>query len=412
MGKPVLEVLSPAGDFNRLIMAVKYGADAVYLAGQQFGMRAAAGNFTDDGLLQAVSYCHARGVKVYVTCNTMPRNDELAQLPEFLAFLQQAGVDAVIIGDIGVMAVAKRAAPQLPVHISTQAGIVNYESACAFHEMGASRVILARELSFEEIAEIRAKVPPALELEAFAHGSMCVSFSGRCLLSNYLTGRDANAGACAQPCRWKYHLVEEKRPGEYLQITQDGGTHILNSRDLCMIDYLPDFISAGINSLKIEGRMKSAYYTAVVTNAYRHAADAAMAGRPLKAVWRDEVNKVSHRPYSTGFFFNKQGPGQHETDAHYFSDCDVVAQVEQCDTQGNAMLSQRNKFFKGDRLTLLTPDDEPISFTVEYMEGEDGAELAETPHPMMKIRMKLPIPAAKYALLRKEKPAGDAPPQS
>ena len=399
-----IEVLAPAGDMERLIMALTYGADAVYLAGTRFGMRAAAGNFSSDGeLAEAVRMCHEKGVKVYVTCNAIPRNSDVEALPDFLRLLQQTGVDAVIAADVGVMAMAEKYAPDVKLHISTQAGIANYETARTFYNMGASRVILARELSLEDIALIRAKTPPELELEAFVHGSMCMSFSGRCLLSNYLAGRDANQGACAQPCRWKYHVVEERRPGEYMEISEDGGTYIFNSRDMCMIDYIPQLIQAGVDSMKIEGRMKSSYYAAVITNAYRHAADAAMEGRPLEQVWRDEVNKVSHREYSTGFFFDKNGPGQFYENAMYFTDCDVVAIVESCREDGSAVLRQRNKFYAGDTVELLTPEGEPVSFKVEHIFDKDGEEIDSTPHPTMEIHIKLPHYAPKYSILRKAK---------
>ena len=272
MAEKTIELLSPAGDMERLRMSLAYGADAVYLAGPDFGMRSFAGNFTPEELRQAVELCHSRGVAVHVTCNTMPRNDEAARLPEWLEFLQAAGVDAAILADVGVLSLLKKHAPGVKAHISTQASVSNYQAAAAWYELGASRVILARELSLDEIREIRAKAPPALELEAFVHGAMCVSYSGRCLLSNYMTGRDANRGACAQPCRYQYALVEEKRPGEYFPIGEDaGGAFILNSRDMCMIDHVPELMDAGLDSLKIEGRAKSAYYAAIVTAAYRHA---------------------------------------------------------------------------------------------------------------------------------------------
>jgi putative protease len=399
-----IEVLAPAGDMERLTMALTYGADAVYLAGTRFGMRAAAGNFSADGeLAAAVNMCREKGVKVYVTCNAIPRNDDVQALPDFLRMLQHLGVDAIIAADVGVMAMAKKYAPDVKLHISTQAGIANYETARTFYDMGASRVILARELSLEDIALIRAKTPPELELEAFVHGSMCMSFSGRCLLSNYLAGRDANKGACAQPCRWKYHVVEERRPGEYMEISEDGGTYIFNSRDMCMIDHIPQLIPAGVDSMKIEGRMKSSYYAAVITNAYRHAADAAMAGRELEQVWRDEVNKVSHREYSTGFFFDSAGPGQFYENAMYFTDCDVVAIVDSCQDDGNAVLRQRNKFYAGDTVELLTPDGEPVSFKAEHIFDKDGVEIESTPHPTMELHIKLPRWAPKYSILRKAK---------
>ena len=299
-----LELLSPAGDMERLRMSVAYGADAVYLAGRQYGMRSFAGNFSRDELKEAADFCSAHGVAVHVTCNTMPRNDEIDALPEYLAYLQEIGVSAVIVGDVGVLSLAKRYAPKVKVHISTQASVTNYQAATAWHDLGASRVILARELTLDEISAIRAKTPQALELEAFVHGAMCVSYSGRCVLSNYMSGRDASRGACAQPCRYKYALMEEQRPGEFFPVEEDErGTYIFNSKDMRMIDHVPELLAAGLDSLKIEGRAKSAYYAAVVTGAYRHAVDAALAGEPLDPVWRSELDKVSHRPYSEGFYY-------------------------------------------------------------------------------------------------------------
>ena len=398
-----IELLSPAGDTERLVMALTYGADAVYLAGRRFGMRAAAGNFTPDEMEKAVLMAHGAGVKVYVTCNNVLRNDEIRELPPFLEALADVGADGIICADFGVLTLAKKYAPRVAVHISTQAGVANYETAAAFHSLGASRVILARELSLDEISEMRAKTPNELELEAFVHGSMCVSFSGRCLLSNYMTSRDANRGECAQPCRWKYHLVEEKRSGEYMEITEDGGTYILNSRDLCMIDHVGELIDAGVSSLKIEGRMKSAYYAAAMTNAYRHAVDAAVNNEPLKDIWRREVMKISHREYSTGFYFDKDGPGEHYGDSMYFSECDIAAVVADCDGDGNAVLTQRNKLVVGDALELLTPTEEPLLFTAGEMKNEADEKIDATPHPMMVFKMKLPRYAPVNSIVRKMK---------
>ncbi len=343
-------------------MALRYGADAVYLSGQRFGMRAAAGNFTNEELPEAAALCRDHGAKLYVACNTVMRGGDIGALPPFLELLQDVGADAVIVTDLGAMALVKRYAPALKIHVSTQAGVANAESAAAFYDMGASRVILARELTLAEIGALRSRVPKALELEAFVHGSMCMAVSGRCLLSNHLAGRDANQGECAQPCRWKYRLVEEKRPGELLEITEDGGTFLLNSRDLCMIDHIPALMDAGIDSLKIEGRQKSFYYAAVVTNAYRHAVAAAIRGEPLAPIWSGEVDCVSHREYSTGFYFDAGGPGQYTGNAMYFSNCDVVAVVEDCDENGNALLKQRNFFHAGDTLELLTAGKRAGSF--------------------------------------------------
>ena len=382
-------------------MALLYGADAVYLAGHAFGMRSAAGNFSDEELEEAVRRAHEKGVRVYVTCNTLPREDELTRLPSYLGFLQEIGADALIVADFGVLSLAKQYAPRLKLHVSTQFGVVNSAAASALYELGADTVVLARELSLEEIRTIRKNTPPELRLEAFVHGAMCVSFSGRCVLSNYLTGRDANRGECAQPCRWKYHLVEEKRPGEYMEISEDGGTYIMNSRDLCMIEHLPELLDAGITSLKIEGRMKSAYYTAAVTNAYRHALDAAIAGRPLEKVWREEVDMLSHRPYSTGFYFGQ--PGQYTDDARYETAADVVAVVEDCDTLGNALLTQRNKFCCGDTVELLLPGEEPLSFRAEHLYDEEGDRLEDTRRAMMAFRMQLPVCVPTGTVLRKRR---------
>jgi putative protease len=402
--KPVCrqpELLAPAGDMERLVMALHYGADAVYLSGQRFGMRAGAGNFGPEELRQAAAYCREHGAALYVACNTVMHGDDIKALPPFLESLQEFGADAVIVSDLGALAMAKKYAPSLPVHISTQAGVTNPESARLLYELGAQRVILARELTLDEIAEIRALTPSELEIEVFVHGSMCVSFSGRCLLSNYLTGRDANAGACAQPCRWKYRLEEEKRPGEYMEISEDGGTFIMNSRDLCMIRHIPELLAAGVDSLKIEGRQKSFYYAAVVTNAYRHAVDAALKGEALPDAWADEVLKVSHRPYSTGFFFEGEGPGQYYKDGMYFTDADVVAVVEACDDDGGAVLTQRNKLRRGEALELLMPGRLPVPFTADALQAADGTDIEATPHPMMEFRMKLPTRAPRYAIIRR-----------
>ena len=382
-------------------MALHYGADAVYLAGTQFGMRASAGNFTFPELSKATKLAHANGTAVHMTCNTLPREDELAQLPEFLEQAQDAGVDAFIIADLGVMAAAKKYAPKVSRHVSTQLGVINSATANVLFDMGADRVVLARETPMDDIRKIRANTPKELEIEAFVHGAMCVSFSGRCLLSNYLTGRDANRGACAQPCRWKYHLVEEKRPGEYFEISEDKGTHIMNSRDMCMIEHIPELIDAGVTSFKIEGRMKSAYYAAAVTNAYRHAIDYALKGEALPQVWIDELNKVSHRPYCTGFYYGD--PGQHVAEASYFSDAYVCAVVESCAEDGLAELTQRNRFCIGDKVELLTNEGEPIPFTVTELWDENGEAIAATPHAMMKFKMRLPVKCSALSILRRIK---------
>ena len=401
MREKKIELLAPAGDMERLEMAVAYGADAVYLAGTAFGMRSFAGNFTPEELKRAVDLCHKKGVRVHVTCNTMPRNDEVARLPEWLTYLDQVGVDAVILADVGVMALAGKYAPHVQRHISTQASIVNYETARAWHDLGADRVILARELSLDEIREIRAKTPPELELEAFAHGAMCVSYSGRCLLSNYMTGRDSNRGACAQPCRYQYALMEEKRPGEYFPVYEDEkGTYIMNSRDMCTIDHVAQLIDAGLDSLKLEGRAKSAYYAAIVTGAYRHAIDAALAGQPLDPVWRDEVEHISHRHYSTGFYFGQ--PGQFTQDSRYVRDWQIVAKVRSCTPDGRAVLTLNNKFSVGDQLELVGPGLRPCPVTVKALWDEDGERLDQVRKPQMVFQLDLPCQAPPLSLLRRQ----------
>ena len=398
MRKP--ELLAPAGDMERLRMAVLYGADAVYLAGTSFGMRSFAGNFSPEELPEAVAYAHAHGVRVHVTVNTMPRGDELPALPAHLRLLNDSGVDALIIADLGVFRMAQREAPNCELHVSTQVSIANAACAAAWHELGAKRVVLARELSLEEIRAIRRDTPPELELETFAHGAMCVSYSGRCLLSNYMTGRDSNRGACAQPCRYQYALMEEKRPGEYFPVFEDEkGTYIMNSRDMCMIDHLAELAEAGVDCIKIEGRAKSAYYAAIITGAYRHALDAVAAGEPVDPVWRDEVEHVSHRRYSTGFFFGQ--PGQYTESSRYIRDWQVCAIVTDCTPGGLATLSLRNKFSAGDEVEIVGPDTRPFAMTVPVMQDADGLPLQEPRTPQMVFRMQLPRPVPAMSIVRR-----------
>ncbi len=395
-----LELLSPAGDMERLQMAVLYGADAVYLAGTSFGMRSFAGNFSPEELVQAVKFAHSHHVKCHVTVNTMPRNDEVARLPEYLQQLDDAGVDALILADLGAFSLAGKYAPHCQRHISTQQSIGNYECAQAWFDLGASRVVLARELSLKEISTIRQKVDPQLEIETFGHGAMCVSYSGRCLLSNYMTGRDANRGACAQPCRYQYALMEEKRPGEYFPVFEDEkGTYILNSRDMCTIDHLKELMDAGIDCIKIEGRAKSAYYAAIVTGAYRHCIDDVFAGRTVDPVWRDEVEHVSHRIYSTGFYFGE--PGQYVENSRYIRDWQICAKVISCDEQGNALCRLNNKFRAGDALEVVGPDLRPFPILAANMTDSEGNPLEEPRQPQMEFTLPLGKQVPANSILRR-----------
>ena len=395
-----LELLSPAGDMEQLNMSILYGADAVYLAGTSFGMRSFAGNFSPEALPKAVKFAHDHGVHVHVTVNTMPRNDEAAQLPAYLEQLDDAGVDALILADLGAFALAGKYAPHCQRHVSTQQSIANYACAQAWFDLGAQRVVLARELSLEEIRGIRQKVSKDLEIETFGHGAMCVSYSGRCLLSNYMTGRDSNRGACAQPCRYQYALMEEKRPGEYFPVFEDEkGTYIMNSRDMCMIDHLDDLMDAGVDCIKLEGRAKSAYYAAIVTGAYRHCIDAVANGQPLDPVWRNEVDHISHRIYSTGFYYGQ--PGQHTKTSRYIRQWQIVAMVESCDERGLAKCSLRNKFRKGDILECVGPDTRPFEVIPEEMETPEGAPLEEPKTPQMEFYLRLPKQVPAYSILRR-----------
>ncbi len=395
------ELLAPAGDMECLCAALDFGADAVYLAGQMFGMRTAPSNFTREELQTAVALAHARGVRVYVTCNTVPRNKEIDLLPDYLAFLQEAGVDALIVTDLGVIDLAKRYAPKVELHVSTQAGITNYAAANAFYQLGAKRVVLARETTMEEIAEIRAKTPKDLEIEAFVHGAMGISFSGRCLLSNYMAGRDANRGACAQPCRWKYALVEEKRPGQYMPIYQEGeGSYILNSKDMCMVRHLPELLRAGVTSLKIEGRAKSSYYVAVTTNAYRWALDELEQhpDTPVSPWIVEELDKISHRPYSTGFYLGGE-PGQETVQGGYVRNYEVIAVCEDYH-DGIAILSQRNRFFRGETADVLEVGEQPFDLPLDELFDQDGQPIESAPHATMTVLLKTERPLKRGAILR------------
>jgi len=414
MPREKLELLSPAGDMEKLKFAVAYGADAVYLSGQQFGMRAAAANFTDDELREGIKYAHEMGVKCYVTVNIIPSGRDLPVLPAYLELLQDAGADALIVADVGVVRMARRYAPNVPLHISTQTSILNSEAACFWADEGAERVVLARELSIDEIAEIRAKTPKSLQLEAFVHGAMCISYSGRCLISQYLTGRDANRGECAQPCRWKYTLMEEKRPGEYFPIEEDDrGTYLYNSKDLCMISHIPELAKAGVYSLKIEGRNKSAYYAACITGAYRDAIDAYYELFPLPPKCLREVEKVSHREYYTGFYFGNEENGQHYGDGQYIRDYEVVgmpvgeSKYGDNSFSGSMVFALKNRFRLGEELELMQPGEIPWVFNVYRAKTEDGREREFFNVPQMHVRLEFPFKPNSFSILRKRKERPD-----
>lgn len=381
------ELLAPAGDLERLRYAVNYGADAVYCGLPEFGMRSAPANFTPEQLAEGVIYAHARGRKVYLTMNTLPTNEEADHLPEAIRAAAAAGVDAFIVADLGVLDACKTYAPQIDVHLSTQVGITNYAAATAAYKMGAKRVVLARELSLQDIAIIRDKTPPELELEAFVHGAMCVSVSGRCLLSTYLTGRDSNRGQCAQPCRWKYYLHEENRPGSMYEIGEGkDGTYILNANDLCTAPFLDLICKAGVDSLKIEGRAKTFYYVASVTAAYRQALDQYLADPmndnfELAPQTLDELTRTSHRHYSPGFFFGPEAARQSTDSAAYLREWEFVGTVESWEN-GVAHCQQRGKWSLGDTLEVLCPDGRSIPLAPEWIENEAGERVQSTPHAM------------------------------
>ncbi|MDD7429411.1 MAG: U32 family peptidase [Oscillospiraceae bacterium] len=388
-----IEILAPAGDTECFDAALDYGADAVYLGRETFGMRAGPKNFSYEQLKAAVDKAHLKNVKVYLTCNILPRNDEVDCFRQYIEEAVAAGVDALIVADLGLLAMIKKYAPDMEIHMSTQTGIVNYASANELYNMGAKRVVLARELSLEEIAEIRAKTPAELDIEAFVHGAMCVSFSGRCLLSQYLTARDPNRGQCAQPCRWGYYLMEEKRDGMYFPIFEDEkGTYILNSKDMCMLDHIDDVVKAGVMSLKIEGRAKSAYYVSVVTNAYRMAADILKKDPDnftLPEWLRNEVFKISHRSYCTGFFYGRPEESQYYADSGYIREYDAAAMVEET-RDSRIYCVQKNKFSLGDEVEIMAPGREFDTVTVTDLRDEEGAPIENTCHAAMRFSMPAP----------------------
>jgi putative protease len=394
-----IELLAPAGNMEKLRMAVLYGADAVYLAGEKFGLRTASDNFTFEEIKEAVDFAHKRGVKVYLTMNIIPHNEDLKDADSFVERAAATGIDAVIVSDPGMLSIIKRTAPGLGIHVSTQANITNTESVKFWHSVGASRVVLARELSLADIRQIRDNCTEDMELEAFVHGAMCISYSGRCLLSNYMVGRDANMGDCAQPCRWKYHLVEEKRPGEYFPIQEDSrGTFIFNSKDLCMIRHIPELISSGVTSFKIEGRVKSSFYVATVVKAYRDAIDAYYVDNESYTIdekWFEEISKVSNRDFTTGFFFKKPGPEDHNyKTSSYIRNYDFVGVVKGYDNENKmVIIEQRNRFRLGDTIEVMPPKGQVFEFVVNEMYDNEGNAIEVAPHPKMVVRIPMePLP--------------------
>ena len=401
------ELLAPAGTMEKLQMALAYGADAAYLGGVQFGLRAFGGNFANEEIRAAVQLAHSARKKVYVTVNVFPHNDDLVSLPDYLRFLAEVGADAVLVADLGVFMLVREAAPTLPVHISTQANNVNWRTVRAWQELGAERVVLARELSREEIREIRRHT--SVELELFVHGAMCISYSGRCLLSSYFTGRDANRGACAQSCRWKYALVEMSRPGEYYPIAEDErGTYIMNSKDLCLLPHLDEVVRCGIDSLKIEGRMKSVHYVASVVKAYRMGLDACLSGNPyeVREEWRAELEKVSHRAYTTGFFFGKTtGADQIYGSSSYEQTSDFVGLVRAYDPVTQiATVEQRNNMKLGQEIEVFQPVGAPFRQNLSEMWDEEGQEIAVAPHPQQIVRIRMTQEVAANSILRRDVP--------
>lgn len=407
MTKP--ELLAPAGNLEKLKMALIYGADAVYLGGERFGLRAQAGNFTIEDLKEGVKLAHEVGKKIYVTVNIIPHNEDLEGLSDYVKELNNIGVDALIFSDPGIFLIIKESAPGIELHLSTQANNTNYKSAEFWYNQGVKRIVLARELSLKEIKETIKRSPKGVEFEAFIHGAMCISYSGRCLLSNYMVGRDANRGECAHPCRYKYYLVEEKRPGQYMPVEEDEkGTYIFNSRDLCMIEHIPELVKSGIKSFKIEGRMKSSYYIATVVGAYRKAIDQYFDDPDNYITDKeliDEVHKASHREFSTGFYFGKpNSKGQIYETSSYVRDYAFVGLVMDYDAStGIATIEQRNKMSLGEEIEIIGPHKKMFSQTIENMWDEEGQEIQSAPHPQQIVKMKMKQEVSKYDIIRRER---------
>ncbi|MGL5766605.1 MAG: peptidase U32 family protein [Sarcina sp.] len=379
MKKP--ELLAPAGNLSKLKTAIDYGADAVYLGGSQLNLRAFADNFSNEQIAEGVKYAHDRGRKVYVVMNIFARNGNLKGAPDYIKALSDIGIDAIIAGDPGIIAIAQEVAPDLEIHLSTQANNVNWKAAEFWYKQGVKRIVLARELSFKEIAGYKENLPEDCELEAFIHGSMCIAYSGRCLISNYMLGRDANRGACSQACRYKYYIMEETRPGELYPIVEDeDGTYIMNAKDLCMIDHIPELVESGINSFKIEGRMKSEFYVASIVKAYREAIDAYFEDKEnyvLDPKHKEILMKISHRQYEKGFYFGRKNNTEIFDTTSYVRDYDIVGVVQKYDKETKvATILQKNRVFEGDEVEVLTPNRDYFTFTLEDMHDEEGEKIS------------------------------------
>lgn len=404
-----IELLAPAGDLEKLKMAITYGADAVYLGGDSFGLRKASKNFSIEEIEEGIKFAHERGKKVYITLNIVPHDEDMEGLEEYITKLYEIKTDAVIVSDPGMFSVIKRTVPNLPIHLSTQASVTNYETMMFWYNLGVRRIVLARELSFKEIEDMHKRLPKDLEIETFVHGAMCMSYSGRCLISNYMTGRDANRGDCAHACRYKYNLVEEKRPGEYFPVFEDEeGTFIMNSKDLCMIEFIPELISSGIKSFKIEGRVKSSYYVATVIRAYRMAIDEYYKdpdNYKFDEKWLREIKKASHRDFTTGFYFGKPtDEAQLYTTSSYIRGYDFVGLVLDYDEETKiATVEQRNRMFVGEEIEVFGPNKEFFTQTIEKMWDEEGNEIDVAPHPQQIIKILMKKPVNSMDMIRKER---------
>ncbi len=401
-----IELLAPAGNLSRLKVALAYGADAVYAGGDAFSLRVRAKNFTDEELKEAIRYTHSLGKKFYLALNVILHNDDIEEFIKYLKDVRKLKPDAFIISDLGAFNLAKTYAPEVPIHVSTQANNVNYMTVDAWHKMGAERVVLARELSFEEVRTIKDRTSPELELEAFIHGAMCISYSGRCLLSGYMTGRESNSGDCAHPCRWNYTLMEERRPGEHFPVYEnDRGTFIFNSKDMCMIEHIPELINSGVTSFKIEGRVKTEFYVATVVGAYRRAIDAYLKNPDeykFNPAWTEELSKVSNRGYTTGFWLGKpDGNSQNTSDGGYVRTYDLGALFER-NENGKCVFIQKNKLSIGETVEVLSPNNEPFSFTIDKMWDENDIEIENAPHPMQVFKLDLGKELPEFSMLRKK----------